>query len=83
MTEEMRDLHLRQDDFEKRLFRMEELYATLKESNEKILKVLEPISDTYKAAGTLRKWVSAFVIGVITLGSAILTLREIIKLFKR
>lgn len=83
MNEEIRKIHLRQDDFEKRLFRNEEMYADLKASNEKILLVLKPISDTYAAAGILRKWVSAFVIGVITLTSAIIGVREVIKLFNK
>lgn len=83
MTEDIKEIHLRQDDFEKRLFRIEEMYKELKSSNEKILAVLEPISETYRTVGTLRKWINALAIGVITLTSAIFGVKEVIKTFKK
>lgn len=83
MTEEDRKIHLRMDDFEKRLFRNEEMYKELKLQMEKIITILEPISETYRTVGTLRRWINAFAIGLITLTSAFFAVKEVIKTFKK
>lgn len=80
---ELKELHLRQDSFEQRLFRLEEMYKELKKQNDQILSVLTPIADTYKAVGTLRKWINALAIGIITFSSAFFGIREIIKTIKK
>lgn len=79
----LREIHLRQDDFEKRLFRTEEMYRELKVQMEKIITILEPISETYKTVGTLRKWINAGAIGIVTLSSAFFGIREVIKVIKK
>lgn len=71
------------DDFERRLYHNEQMYSELKAQMEKIITILEPISETYRTVGTLRKWINAFAIGIITLTSAFFAVREVIKTIKK
>lgn len=77
MEKEIKEMHLRQDSFEQRLFRIEEMYKNLEKQNKDILDLLRPISSTYNAATTLRKWINALAIAIVTFVGAFFALRQI------
>lgn len=75
----LKEIHLRQDSFEQRLFMIEQNYKELNRQNEEILKLLKPISETYTAVTTLRKWANALAIAVVTFTGAFFALKEVFK----
>ena len=77
MEQKIKEIHLRQDSFEQRLFRIEEMYKNLEKQNNDIMELLKPISSTYNAATTLRKWVNALAIAIVTFVGAFFALRQL------
>lgn len=75
----IKEIHLRQDSFEQRLFRLEEMYKELKEQNNKILDVLTPISETYQTTTQVGKWVTGLMVFVSILLGVILSLKSLLK----
>lgn len=80
---EMKNIHLRQDSFEQRLFSLELVLKEIKRNQEEMKTILLPISQTYEAAGTLRKWINSILIGITVIAGAMFSLREIYQMFKK
>ncbi len=83
MTEEIKEIHLRQDSFEQRLFQQGEMINEIRENQKQILLILTPISDTYRAATTLRKWLNGFFVAIATLAGVFLSIREVYTAIQR
>lgn len=83
MTEEIKEMHLRQDNFEQRLFQHGEMIKEIRENQKQILAILTPISETYQAASTLKKWVNGFFVALATLAGVFLSLKAVYEIIKR
>lgn len=79
MEKELKDIHLRQDGFEQRLFAQEQLIKKLDDQYREITSLLKPISQTYQTASKLGKWIMALMVFISIMLGVALSLKSLLK----